>query len=247
MQINIVWLDSIDSTNSEAFRKMDVSEEGRVWAARFQTAGRGQKGNSWESAVGQNLTFSVLLKPEFLPAERQFLVSEVAALAVCDLLRDWGLEASIKWPNDIYIGDKKIQGMLIEHFLSGMALAASIVGIGVNLNQERFASDAPNPTSVYVETGKKQDVDAALELFMRHLQGWYARLRAGEEEAIEAAYCEKLYRRDIWAPYIRGADQTPFEGKILGIDKYGCLRVALRDGTEECFAFKEIQYVIKHL
>ena len=244
MHIQILWLKSIDSTNSEAFRKMDVSEEGQVWAARFQTAGRGQKGNSWESAVGQNLTFSVLLKPAFLSAERQFLISEVAALAVCDLLKDCGLEASIKWPNDIYIGDKKIQGMLIEHFLSGADLGASIVGIGVNLNQEHFASDAPNPTSVYRETGKKYDAEAALEAIMVHLDGWYARLKAGEEEAIEMAYCAKLYRRDCWASYIRCADQMPFEGKILGIDQYGCLRVVLRNGVQECFAFKEIQYVL---
>ena len=244
MHTNILWLDSIDSTNSEAFRKMDSAEEGCVWAARFQTAGRGQKGNSWESAVGQNLTFSVLLKPDFLPIERQFLISEVAALAVCDLLKGWGLAPMIKWPNDIYIGDKKIQGMLIEHFLSGTTLGASIVGIGVNLNQECFASDAPNPTSVYRETGKKQDLERALEVFMGHLDGWYARLKAGEEEAIETAYCNKLYRRNIWASYIRSANQEPFEGKITGIDRYGCLRVALKDGAEACFAFKEIQYVL---
>jgi len=151
----IYWFDVIDSTNNEAFRNMSTALHGTVWAARFQTAGRGQKGNQWESAAGENLTFSILWHPAFLAAERQFAVLEIVALAICDLLDSLGLMATIKWPNDVYVGDRKILGVLIEHFLCGSELSASIVGIGLNLNQTRFGHDAPNPTSVLLETGQR--------------------------------------------------------------------------------------------
>ena len=115
MSDNIIWFETLDSTNSEANRRMEDAEDFTVYAARFQTNGRGQKGNTWESAVGENLTFSIIVKPAGLKAEDQFLLSEVAALGVVSYLTSKGLEAKIKWPNDIYVFDNKICGILIEH------------------------------------------------------------------------------------------------------------------------------------
>ena len=239
----VFWFDVIDSTNSEAYRNLSVAAHGTVWAARFQTAGRGQKGNRWESAAGENLMFSILLRPLFIPADRQFLISQAAALAVCDLLRTWQITASIKWPNDIYAGDKKVAGVLIEHFVSGQTLSASIVGIGLNLNQERFDSDAPNPTSVWLETGLRHDPEAALRELLCFLHHRYAALQQGEYVQTDGAYREKLYRYGQWAEYLHCVTGTPFTGKIAGVDVYGCLRVEHRDGTTETFSFKEVKYL----
>jgi len=240
----IKWFETIDSTNNEAFRNLNAAPHGCVWAARFQTAGRGQKNNSWESAAGENLMFSVLLRPEFLPAERQFLISEISALAVCDLLDSWGLKASIKWPNDIYAGDKKIQGMLIEHFLNGTKLSASIVGIGLNLNQKHFSPHTPNPSSVYLETGIRHEPETALKELLGLLYTYYHKLQAGVWDSIEQAYRARLYRYDQWAGYIRCATGTPFIGRITGVDVYGRLQMELQDGQNECFAFKEITFAV---
>ena len=240
----IIWFNEIDSTNSEAYRNLATAEHGSVWAARYQRAGRGQKGNRWESAKGENLMFSILLRPVFLPAEKQFVISEVGALAVCDLMELWGLKAMIKWPNDIYIGDKKIQGMLIEHVVNGTRLSASIVGIGINLNQTHFASDAPNPTSVLLETGQRRTPEDALTKLLECLEQRYGEAERGDITKIEDTYCARLYRLGQWRRYVRCADHTDFEGVIAGIDPFGRLRVLLRNGREETFAFKEIQQVI---
>ncbi len=149
--LGIKWYQTIDSTNSQANRELADAPHGSVWVADFQTAGRGQRGNKWESKSAENLTFSILLRPIFLSPTRQFLISQIASIGVLRYLHAKGVEAKIKWPNDIYIGNKKICGMLIEHSISGDKLSGSIVGIGLNLNQREFASDAPNPTSLILE------------------------------------------------------------------------------------------------
>jgi len=226
---NIFWFDVIDSTNSEAYRNLETAAHGSVWAARFQSAGRGQKGNKWESAAGENLMCSILLRPLFLPAERQFLIAQATALAVCDLLSGWGVKALVKWPNDVYIGEKKVQGMLIEHFLSGSQLSASIVGVGINLNQERFASDAPNPTSVLLESGVRHEPEAALQELLDLLQERYNALERGEWVPTDAEYKTKLYRLNQWADYIRCDTDTTFRGKIVGVDAFGCLVVETKE------------------
>jgi BirA family transcriptional regulator, biotin operon repressor / biotin---[acetyl-CoA-carboxylase] ligase len=147
-KLDIRWYESIDSTNLQAVRESDTAPDMCVWAACFQTAGRGQRGNKWEGAKNMNLTFTILFKPHFLPPSKQFLISEISAIGICRYLKNKGVEATIKWPNDIYVGDKKICGMLIEHSISGEGISYSISGIGINLNQRIFNSDAPNPTSL---------------------------------------------------------------------------------------------------
>lgn len=150
---DIIWLEEVDSTNEEARRRISDIDNLSVVSAVRQTAGRGQRGNRWQSADGENLTFSIVLKfgadqLEPMAASGQFVISEVAALSVVDFLARHDIEAKIKWPNDIYVGDKKICGILIENALKGNCLSHSIVGIGLNVNQTVFDTSLPNPTSM---------------------------------------------------------------------------------------------------
>lgn len=158
MEQNLVikWYTTIDSTNTQAQKEAAQSPEGSVWFAEYQTNGRGQRGNKWESGAGENLTFTLLLKPTFLNPAMQFAISETISVGICKYLQQKGLDPKIKWPNDIYIGNKKICGILIEHSISGDNLSVSICGIGLNLNQTKFSADAPNPTSVSLEITAKQ-------------------------------------------------------------------------------------------
>ncbi len=150
---DIIWLEEVDSTNEEARRRISYIDNLSVVSAVRQTAGRGQRGNSWQSADGENLTFSIVLKfgadqLEPMAASGQFVISEVTALSVVDFLAAYDIEAKIKWPNDIYVGNRKICGILTENALKGNCLSHSIVGIGLNVNQTVFDPSLPNPTSM---------------------------------------------------------------------------------------------------
>lgn len=176
--------------------------EGSLVIADFQTAGKGQVGNSWESEAGKNLMFSILLYPDFLPANRQFLISQIASLSVKETLEKYTDSVTVKWPNDIYWKDRKICGMLIENDLSGQHLYCSVVGIGLNINQEIFRSDAPNPVSLTQITGKTYDREDVLVCFLRIFFNYYFLLLQEKEEEIRAAYMAALYHGDGYYFYI---------------------------------------------
>ena len=142
----LYWMESTDSTNLDAVRGKDANSDKTVWFAEYQTAGKGQRGNKWSSHRGENLTFSILLKPTQIAAAGQDAISMVCAVGVVNYLGKLGLQAKIKWPNDIYIADRKICGMLMENFLDGDRLSVSICGIGLNVNQKEFPDNIPNPT-----------------------------------------------------------------------------------------------------
>lgn len=144
---------------------------------RFQTAGRGQRGNSWESEDGANLLFSFVLYPDFLEARKQFYLSQITALALQEVLSQYTDGIRIKWPNDIYWKDKKICGTLIENDLTGIHISRSISGTGVNLNQERFVSDAPNPVSLFQITGQRYDRKEILHQLMERVAHYYTLLK----------------------------------------------------------------------
>lgn len=133
------------------------------FTATYNESGRGQRGNSWESEPFKNLTFSLLLRPEHIPANRQFLLSEIVSLATVDVLNRYATGFSIKWPNDIYWHDKKIAGILIENVLSGSTFSRAIIGMGLNINQKNFYSDAPNPVSLYQITGRTYKIEKILD------------------------------------------------------------------------------------
>ena len=213
-----------------------------VWA-ECQSAGRGQRGHTWHSNEGVNLTFSTVLKPTFLAAVEQFMLSEVVALSLVDALAEYGVECRIKWTNDIYAGDKKIAGVLIEQSLAGDTIARTVVGIGLNVNQREFPADLPNPTSIVVERGAECERREVLECFLKHLEKWYSRLERGEREVIESAYNYRLYRRDEFHAYALPSGER-FEAAIRGVRATGHLVLEHRDGSFGEYAFKEVEFVI---
>ena len=165
---DIIWLESVDSTNDEAKRHISDIDNLSVLSALEQTAGRGQRGNSWTSAPGENLMFSIVLKSPALMAEEHFALNEIAALSVSEFLSTYGIKAQIKWPNDIYVDEKKICGILIENSFRGKSISSSIIGIGLNINQRNFNVNLPNPTSMVLcraEDGPL-DIHRCLDGFM---------------------------------------------------------------------------------
>jgi len=193
---DILWLDVTDSTNSEAARRPELDNLSVIVSSR-QTEGRGQRGNIWHSEPGMNLTFSIILRygQELqVPVEKEFSICEAVALSLSDfLVSKFGIDARIKWPNDIYVGKKKICGILIEHKLSEAFLDSSIIGIGLNVNQTIFPSDLPNATSIRMETGKVSNLKETLE---EYLEIFYERfLSLSECDSGELVHREYISRQ----------------------------------------------------
>lgn len=248
------WFDTIGSTNTELAQARSGLPDRAIFAARLQTAGRGQRGNSWQSRAGENLTFSMLLKPVSIPLRSQFIVSEAVALGITDYLAEAGVEAKIKWPNDIYVGDRKICGILIENFLNGDFLADSVVGVGFNLNQKEFDPILPNPTSLSLVTGATYIVEDELESLAGHILEQYELLGDPyRRNYLDSRYLAKLYRRGEWAWFedmpqndvpVEKRQGHRFEARILGIDPSAFLLLEKRDGTTASYAFKEIKFIL---
>ena len=240
----IIRLQETDSTNNylRDLSRHETLPEGSLVIADFQTRGKGQPGNSWESERGKNLMFSILLYPDFLPANRQFLISQIAALSVKETLDTYTDGVSVKWPNDIYRKNKKICGMLIENDLSGQNLYCSVIGIGININQQLFRSNAPNPVSLYQITGKEQDREEVLKRFLRIFSNYYLTLLQEKEDEIRAAYMKALFRNDGFYPY--RDEQGDFEARIHAIEPTGHLLLQLHDGSIRRYAFKEVSHLL---
>ena len=247
--MTILWLDTVDSTNSEIIRRADTLDNMSVISARAQTAGKGQRGNRWLSSAGSNLTFSILLKEDygqfFLEAASQFLITEAVTLALTDYLSSRQIKASIKWPNDIYVGDRKICGVLIENSIGGRTLKRSVIGIGLNLNQIEFPADIPNPTSMKQQTGKDYDTHEELESFLEYFRN-YAVFPASDSvrEEMHRKYLERMYRRDEKHRYLNPGTSEEFFCTIKGTTPVGELLAEMPDGSLKSFAFKEISYIV---
>lgn len=239
----IVRLDEVCSTNTSLREYLagDRLPEGSVLIADKQVAGRGQIGNVWESEPGKNLTFSVVVYPDWLPANRQFFISQITSLSVKETLGVYVDGVSVKWPNDIYWNDRKICGMLIENDLSGSHIYSSILGIGINVNQAVFRSDAPNPVSLQQITGKEYDKEEMLKRFLSLFYGYYLSLLQEKYEWIREKYQQALYRATGYHPY-RDAEGA-FEARIDHIEPTGHLVLQLRDGSLRRYAFKEVSYI----
>ena len=240
----IIHLQEIDSTNNylHALAHPERLGEGSVVWAEFQTAGRGQIGNSWESAEGENLTFSVVLYPTFLPANRQFLISQITALSVKQTLDRYVDDITVKWPNDIYWKDKKICGMLIENDLMGRNISQSISGIGINVNQEVFHSTAPNPVSLRQITGKQYDIFEILKNIMLRIQSGYELLRNGDTELIAHRYEKALFRKEGMHRY-KDADGE-FFARIICVEPEGKLILEDDAQRKRGYMFKEVEYLL---
>ena len=241
-----IYLKETGSTNNHIQQFLsegkEIEEGTLVWTG-FQSAGRGQGKNRWESERNANLTFSIALYPDFIPATEQFLLSQIAALGVIDFLSSFcGLrDLSIKWSNDIYWKDQKIGGMLIENRLSGHAISHTILGIGINMNQTIFKGDAPNPVSVKQITGRDYALDSAIIAVQKAVLNRYLQLLRDEKEQIRSDYFNSLYRRKGYFAY---RDQLgEFLACIKNIRDTGHLVLETQTGEERVYAFKEVSFV----
>jgi BirA family biotin operon repressor/biotin-[acetyl-CoA-carboxylase] ligase len=243
-KIRIMWLAEADSTNNVLLRHIRDYDNLSVVAAVKQTAGRGQRGNRWVSAPGDNLTFSLLLKPEGFPAREVMALTCLATLAVRDILRETGVPAVIKWPNDIYVGKRKICGMLVENGLEGGFIAWSVIGIGINLNQTEFPGELLNPTSVKRLTGRTYDPVSFLETICTGLEKRLPELATpdGRKRLLDT-YEYDLFQKDSPASYRDPETGKTFTGIIRGITPEGLLRMEA-EGCERTFGFKEISYIL---
>ncbi len=229
------------STNDDA-RDVRYDHFDTIWAEQ-QSAGRGQRGHTWHSREGENLTFSVVLKPHFLPIHEQFLLSEIVALALVETLRQYGIECRIKWTNDIYAGDKKIVGVLIEHALSCERIERTIVGVGINVNQTSFPEDLPNPTSMFIEQGCNFNREEVLRNFLDALRGWYDILERGDKDGVQSSYRKLMYRLDEQHTYYYPTGES-FTATIRGVRPSGELCLEHADGMVREYAFKEVEFKI---
>ncbi len=239
----IVRLDATDSTNNYANRQMReiVLSEGTVFLAYEQTAGRGQQKNVWESEPGKNLLFSIVLYPDFLEIRRQFMLSKVVSLGIYRALNKYVDSLKIKWPNDIYAGNQKLGGILIENSIMSGLLKSSVVGIGLNVNQTIFYSDAPNPVSLQLLTNQHYDCEVILSEILSGINWYYALLRDGQEEAIDQEFISVLYRLNE-NHYFKAEDEL-FVGEIIGVNEIGQLLIRKTDGTIDGFHFKEVEFL----
>lgn len=238
----IIVLTEVGSTNNYANQLVlsKAAEEGTIVLTQFQKKGRGQAGNSWESEAGKNLLATVILYPRFLNAGKQFLLSKIVSLSLVDFLKNETDDVSIKWPNDIYVGDRKIAGILIENSIQGTTLHSSLLGIGLNLNQTEFLSDAPNPVSLKQINGKIYNIETVAAKILKLIWEWYQKLESGNYSEIDSAYFTQLFRGGEWTEFSK--EGNSFKAKIIGIGEFGQLQLKKRDGTVKEFMFKEVEF-----
>ena len=242
----IVRFDSLESTNKycEALDLAQVGDFTCYWAIA-QTAGIGQRGNCWASAPGENLTFSLVLHPSFLPADRQFRLTQALSLAICDFLSTFHFPFStfIKWPNDIYVSGRKICGTLISAHISPFTshLSTCICGIGLNVNQREFPDWVPNPTSLSLLTGREWPLEELLTGLLAAIQARYEELRRDPPGTLDAPYLARLLRRGEKATYLYQG-QT-IEATITGVNRFGHLQLVTPAGEALSCQMKEIQFL----
>lgn len=241
---NLIHLKEVDSTNTflkDALSKSTPFLEGTVILAEKQIAGRGQSGNSWQSEEGKNLTFSVLLNPVFLQVEQQFELNKAISLALNDVLSKYfNRNAYIKWPNDLYINNKKIGGMLIENIVQGNRIKHAIVGIGLNVNQSQFPDNLKNITSFKQELHQDYDLMVILSEICSSVEARYLQLRSGAFDKLSYDYLDKLYLMRQWSVF--RFDGHIESGKILGVSDLGQLLLETTEGQRK-FNNKEIEFI----
>ena len=247
-----IWLDTIDSTNSEALRRLPELPSGTVLAAREQTAGRGQRGNTWFTEPGKNLTFSIVLKygpgaVAPMAAADSIWLNYLMSVTIVDFLQSHAIWCKVKWPNDVYVGKNKICGILIENTLEGSGLAASVIGVGLNINQKEFPQLA-NATSLWSLTGKEHDLEKCLEKLIAGFEGWLPYLSSPEgRQSIFSSYSTYLYNKDVNARYHDYLTDREYTGIIKGVAPDGRLMIWDLEAPGKpmrYYSFKEVGYII---
>lgn len=233
-----IHLKEVDSTNIYINK---VEESNVVVTADFQTKGRGQGTNRWESEDGQNLTFSIKVSPDRLPVSKYFMLSMAGALALYEVLDKEVGNITMKWPNDIYWKDKKISGTLIETTISGKCIQNCILGIGINVNQKAFVSDAPNPVSLWQITCRETDRERLLYSIITSFAKYFDMLNNGDVDEIVRQYHSHLYRKEGFHKY---EDQHgEFEAEICHVKDDGHLVLKDTEGNVREYEFKEIKFI----
>ncbi len=243
---NFICFDEVDSTNTKVaeLQQKQLLPEGTIIYAGRQTAGAGLGENKWLSEPGMNITASVVLYPDFLPAEDQFKLTMVMSVSICNMLEslDSSLKPLIKWPNDIYLNHRKVAGMLIKNNISGNTISQSIAGIGLNINQAKFDAGAPLAISLAMITGQNYDIVDLLTKWRDALAQTYFLLQSGKGYIIEKEYLDRFYRLNQWANYT--INDEKLRAKITGIGAYGMLQLKSDDGREFSCGLKEVAFEV---
>lgn len=238
-----IALEIVDSTNN--YIKNLPEPQDKEWllvSTEFQNCGRGAGSNSWESAKGENLLFSLRILPTNVKANQMFVLSQMMALAVCETLLSFREGFCIKWPNDIYYEDKKIAGILIENDLSGAYIKSCTIGVGLNVNQDLFTSDAPNPISLAQIIGKTTQKEMLLEQILEECEKRYQLIEKQDFVSLKTEYMSLLYRKGI--KYSYRDCKGRFEGRIIDVQSSGHLIIEDLEGNSRRYEFKEIEYII---
>ncbi len=253
MAVELIKVESIASTNTYLLENREKYGNFTVIYTDNQSAGRGQRGNVWESTPGKNLTFSLLLKDlTKVHLERQFVISEMVSVAMVEVLGEYAgsRNFSIKWPNDIYYNDSKISGILIENIISGKSLTHSVIGVGLNVNQKNFSAWIPNPVALCEIMGIDVDKMTLLKSLAQRMEEMSCKYLYTSDsqmrDELHNQYKSMLYRCDSQIyPFTRASDGKAFLGRILDVAKDG--RMSVEDVQSETvgeYYFKEIAFVI---
>lgn len=249
--MEIIELAETRSTNTYLSTIATESCHGTVVIAHAQTAGRGQRGNHWESAPGENITMSLLLRPNSIRPAEQFVISQAISVAIVNVLRRYihGRKVAVKWPNDIYVDDMKICGILIENTLSGSSIDYSIIGMGMNVNQSEFLSDAPNPVSMLQLTGKHYPLRQLTEEFVNEILSEFGKIDVADNDTarkmLAEEYVSMLWRHDGFYPYHDNLRDRDILAAIKSVASTGHITLVTTDDEEFTYAFKEIAAIIQ--
>lgn len=241
---NNILIENLSSTNSYASDLLRKSRptEGTIIYTNYQSAGRGYQGNSWESEAGKNLLFSIIVYPEMIDASDQFIISMALSLGICDFLGRYTSQYSIKWPNDIYSGNDKIAGILIENSLMGNRIENTVAGIGLNINQNEFSDNIPNPVSLSLLTGKSHKLEKCLNQLTTDIDRRYKQLISEKFEAIRKEYNNRLYRLNEWHNF--KDKKGVYSGRIKNVTNIGRLQVETEDENINEYSFKELEFIL---
>lgn len=244
MKYDVQYFESLSSTNGQAVKDIQegIAQDGKVIWTGDQTQGKGNGTNQWESEKGKNLTFSLLVEPHFLKPAEQFVLTQLISIALYETLSHIlsPEKLFIKWPNDVYYDKKKIAGVLIQNYVKGQQINFAVIGVGLNVNQKIFLSDAPNPASLMHFTGKEMEIQPLLDEILKNFKNHYEALDDPEKRMeLHEKYLAHLYLRNQWAAFTD--ESGTFSAKITGINDYGQLHIEDKEGNQKTYGFKEIK------
>lgn len=242
---DVHFLSECHSTNDKALQlvRERTAKEGTIIITENQTLGKGQRGNTWSVEPGKNLTFSLVLRPDFLDVSEQFYLNMAISNSIYEVLVEYTSILQLKWPNDLIVpGFGKLGGILIENSLGSNGWEYAVVGLGLNVNQVDFPMEGP--TSLRKVTGSELNLEELFRLLITRIERHYLTLKKRGFKQIKNTYLSHLFLMDEWAEF-----QIPtgkFIGKIVGVDSFGRLEIESKNGEIQCFEFKTIQFPKYH-